>query len=273
MTVLSLAKRAVATVSPALAAKISIWNRSRSAISSGESELKLVPALCRKDGLMLDVGANVGLYSYASLPHAKGVVAFEPHPDMARMLRQWGEGKLTVMEIAASNAAGETVLRIPVTHGHEQTALSSIEATPLVKQMSSAGSIRQVPIKMARIDDLNFPSVGFMKIDVEGHEVEVIQGARETIARCRPRLLVETEERHRPGAPAQVQAMLEELGYTGYFLSGNAFHPMREFSKDLHQALDLGLKRKQVDDVYINNFLFLPDESSLDGLRALLARA
>ena len=273
MTVLSLAKRAVAAASPQLAAKISIWNRSRSAQSSGEPELRLVPALCRKDGLMLDVGANVGLYSYASLPHSKGVIAFEPHPDMAQMLRHWGNGKLTVMEIAASNTSGQTVLRIPVDHGREQTALSSIEATPLVKQMSSAGSIREVPIKMARIDDLNFPSVGFMKIDVEGHEVEVIEGARETIARCRPTLLVETEERHRPGAPALVQKMLGELGYSGYFLSGNTLHPMNEFSKDLHQAIDLGLKRKQVDDVYINNFLFLPDKSSLDSIRALLARA
>jgi hypothetical protein len=52
-----------------------------------------------------------------------------------------------------------------------------------------------------------------VKLDAEGAEYEVLRGARETLARCRPVLSVEIEERHRPGSTYAVPAFLDGLGY------------------------------------------------------------
>ena len=52
----------------------------------------------------------------------------------------------------------------------------------------------EIPVKVVRLDDEGLGNVGFMKIDVEGHEYEVIDGARALLARCRPNLLVEILE-------------------------------------------------------------------------------
>ena len=54
-------------------------------------------------------------------------------------------------------------------------------------------------VHMDRLDNVYSGTAGFIKIDVEGHEQAVLDGAVETIDRCRPRLLVEVDERLSPG--------------------------------------------------------------------------
>ena len=54
---------------------------------------------------------------------------------------------------------------------------------------------RAIEVPMATLDSSYEGEVGFIKIDVEGHEQAVLDGAVQTIRRCRPRLLVEIDER------------------------------------------------------------------------------
>jgi hypothetical protein len=96
---------------------------------------------------------------------------------------------------------------------------------------------------------------------VEGHELAVLHGARETIQRNQPNLLVEAEDRHRKNAVADVTAFLQELGYEGFFLLEGSLHRISEFRVAEHQDGDniggwkSGYERR---GVYVNNFIFVP---------------
>ena len=60
------------------------------------------------------------------------------------------------------------------------------------------------------------------KIDVEGHEEDVLLGAQSLIARDRPSLMVEVEEPHNPGSIERVTRFFQSRGYCGFFFDMRA---------------------------------------------------
>jgi hypothetical protein len=111
--------------------------------------------------------------------------------------------------------------------------------------------------------------VGFIKIDVEGHEEGVLNGARKTLERERPALLIEIEDRHNPGGLGRICALL--TGYEGYFFAQGRRRPLSDFDPEIHQRpedLDSAYEARR-QSPYVNNFLFLPTRGpagSVDGL-------
>jgi hypothetical protein len=69
-------------------------------------------------------------------------------------------------------------------------------------------------VAVITVDDLQLRELRLLKIDVEGMEGDVLQGAAKTIARCRPVLYVENDRADR--SPALLQ-QLDDLGYDGYW--------------------------------------------------------
>jgi FkbM family methyltransferase len=143
----------------------------------------LVQRLLRHGESFVDVGANVGMISLAagSAVGKEGrIIAFEPHPithDLLRkslLLNGFAEMARTY-QAAVSNRSGRQPLFLGVTSGHH--SLYPLDTTPI----TGAGTV-EVPL--VRIDDVigtEFP-VDLMKIDVEGAELEVLEGAAATIA-------------------------------------------------------------------------------------------
>ena len=82
---------------------------------------------------------------------------------------------------------------------------------------------------VAKLDDVLDGDIGFIKIDVEGHELSVLEGASSLIERCRPVLLIECEERHNPGGPAALFRHLKKAGYIGRFLREGIICDIGEF--------------------------------------------
>ena len=133
---------------------------------------------------------------------------------------------------------------------------------------------------MDRLDAVYKGRVGFIKIDVEGHEQAVLDGAVQTIRRCRPRLLVEVDDRLSPGGLARARAYFDRLGYTGHFVRQGKLEPIGAFSIDEMQRPDrlpdltAPLTARKRFGSYIYNFIFLPaDEpaSTMDRISARLA--
>ena len=114
-----------------------------------------------------------------------------------------------------------------------------------------------VGVETRRLDSYDLGKIGFMKIDVEGHEEAVLRGAEQTIMRNRPRLLIEIEERHNPGAIKRVSEYMNSLRYIGTYLSDGIIHPMNMFDLQRDQSIANVDKSGRIGH-YINNFMFEP---------------
>ena len=84
-------------------------------------------------------------------------------------------------------------------------------------------------VQTACLDDVTLPRIGFIKIDVEGHELNVLEGAKRTISRDRPTLLIECEERHNPGGVSKLRELFRDAGYEGRFLHMDRMRSLDEF--------------------------------------------
>ena len=107
---------------------------------------------------------------------------------------------------------------------------------------ASASARRTYSVDVTTLDDFfadrpHGPNL--LKIDVEGHELAVLQGGLRTLTTYRPAILLECEARHRPdGDVRPVFELLESLGYAGSFFLHRARRPLAEFDAAVHQRLD-----------------------------------
>ena len=207
----------------------------------------------------IDIGANIGIYSYALSKLCEVVEAFEPQQWCAETLQAYSQFRrrnINVHNVGLSNSNSSLTLHIPVSAGICRYYLASF------RQLEGENKCVKVPVH--RLDDYNFTDVSFIKIDVEGHESEVIQGGRETILREKPVLLVEIEQRHLGSKPIQkVFQEIIDLHYEGSFLYKGKLHPLSEFSYEIHQKqfLDSTFSKVFINKTnrsYINNFVFKP---------------
>jgi FkbM family methyltransferase len=218
------------------------------ALSRGEPELHLVPFLADPAKTSLDIGANKGVYSSVMARYSQHVVAFEPNPKLLDVLRRWaGAGGIDVRPLALSNASGSAVLRIPrgsKGYSNQGASLSAVKVS---------GDHGAVTVETARLDDLKLSNIGFIKIDVEGFEQEVLEGAKQTLAREKPSLLIEIEEGHTKRPIESDLAAVEALGYRGYYLRHRrVLTPLSSFDPETQHRHPTGRGD------YVFNFIFLP---------------
>lgn len=222
--------------------------RYRQAIGYGiEPELFLLPFLCNKYRVSIDIGANAGMYSLHMLKHSKMVYAFEPNPRYTKRLTRSFPSRFKLFPVALSNVTGISEMRIPI----GINGAATLECANNFGGNYSNQQIEVMQVSINTLDEFNFREVGFIKMDVEGYEGTVLEGAVKTIADSRPAMLIEIEERHRPGSIRQVCDFLSTYGYKGYFLMQGRLRPIEAFNAVAYQSAT------NVGKLYINNFIFL----------------
>ena len=182
----------------------------RKLLREGSFERAEVDVMLRSlspEGTVVDVGANIGLVTIPLALAAAHVIAVEPLPQnidrLRENVRRNALSNVTVVEAAAGAADGTAVL-----HSAADPAFGSLH--DLVKYRPSGN----IEVRLRSLDslwhELMRPAVELVKIDVEGAELEVLEGGRELLETCRPVLLVEIG---RTDAVAAVHGLLSALGY------------------------------------------------------------
>jgi FkbM family methyltransferase len=225
-------------------------------LASGEREVHLLHKLVAPGTTAIDVGAHVGDYTYALCRHVGTVgrvISIEPLPNLARTLERAVRRlslPVTVINCALSSKQGTAELFVPIVNGRRRIGFATLESR------QTQGKSFTVPVQ--RLDDIcqNIPKVSFIKIDVEGHELAVLQGAAETLRRHRPNLLIEIEQRHSNLPIQQTFDWITSAGYRGEFLDTNGNPaPLSIFDVQKHQTSRLS---ELPGPAYVSNFIFYP---------------
>jgi FkbM family methyltransferase len=172
-------------------------------------EFEVIKPVCRRltSGVLVDVGANIGAFtlllrSVSPLP----IIAYEPQPFLFKLL-QWNMGFNRLTDVDARNVAcgarrGEVAFSIGINGSIVCETAKTGKTLPLAgpaalnweqeAEMTQGGdAVVNVPVTTLDEDLADVPSVALLKIDCEGFEYDVLQGAARIIQRHRPQLMLE----------------------------------------------------------------------------------
>jgi FkbM family methyltransferase len=179
---------------------------------------KSVLSQVRSGSVCLDIGANIGNHARFFSNFFPAVYAFEPHPQSFHLLAANSFRKnISVFNFGLSDYTGY----LPVIENLENIGASKI-----------SGEAENTGIKyfVQRLDDLVKEhingDIGFIKIDVEGHEARVIRGARQTLHDARPILVFEVLHTSADLEPEAVTE-LRAIGYSNFYY----LHPAAVWKK------------------------------------------
>ena len=200
----------------------------RAIANNYEKELKLIEKFSDKSKDAIDVGVYRGVYSYKLSQYFKMVHSFEPNP----LLYPYIENNLQkiiknikLYNLALSNINGNTELKLPIRS--KSIFKSNIEelfklGAASIHPDNKLENFKKVSVKMQKLDNIKINNeIGFIKIDVEGHEENVILGSSQTIKRNKPVMLIEIEERHTQKPIINTINLIKEYGYNAYILREN----------------------------------------------------
>jgi FkbM family methyltransferase len=184
---------------------------------SSSAETILLRRLVQPTDCMVDVGANFGYVSLVAAKYARHVFAFEPSPNTFAYLQHNLElnpqlaHKVTSRMVGLSAQAGTlTLYRSPVDAG--TASLHPLEQTMTVQESVNVDTLDHL---------LAHETVGWLKIDVEGAELDVLRGGEQLIRRDRPNVLIELFEPHQQRFGYRCQDILDffvERQYEGRWI-------------------------------------------------------
>ena len=206
--------------------------------------LSMVP----DDGVILDIGANIGVTAYflAAAKPGSRVHAFEPGPEnfksLTRVVARHTLANVTVHECGLGRQAAELPMIMPVIGGIKRHALCQVDDG----HSEYKDGIR-FRIKIEALDGVpdlkTLTDVHAIKIDVEEFEAEVLKGGMELIRRCRPLIFCEI---WKPKNRDEIRTLFEGERYRMYGYEHGVLKPAGS-----------GIKN------FTGNFFIIPDECPL----------
>jgi FkbM family methyltransferase len=170
-------------------------------------------ALVPSGATVIDVGANIGFFTrrFARWVGEDGsVIALEPEPrnfaDLLEILREDRTlARVRLIEAAAAEFSGAAKLKLNPIH-------------PGDHKLAADGS--GIDVKVVRLDDIlaerNWPKVGLVKVDVQGAEERVLDGAEQTLGRVRPAWYVEVDDDHLRAMGSTAASLVRRFAGHGY---------------------------------------------------------
>jgi FkbM family methyltransferase len=217
-----------------------------------EPELDVLPYLVDPQRVSVDAGANRGSYTYSLARLTKHVYAYEPNPSMRQLLKRAVGENVTVSEVALSDRSGQADFAVPRMEQAYGNNAGSLEVDQL---QTNHNDVIRFTVPTRRLDDENLNNVGFIKIDVEGHERQVLLGAQQLIARDRPVLLMEIIESLTGDEAIESVRFVEQMGYQCFVLVAKRLIDYSMLAS--HEDPGSGWDRRRPHH-RSNNYIFLP---------------
>ena len=181
----------------------------------------------------IDVGAHKGAHTAHFIDWAESVVCFEPVPELAAQLcDKFNNFGVAVHQVALSNSVGEAPFVI-----NRKVLPGSITAGLQIRKDADMTSFASVRVRVNRLDNYKLEGVDFIKSDCEGAELSVLEGAKATIARCRPLISVEYGWSSY-SAYGLTQSSLYEWGAAQGYTVSDLFGNLLDDSQIYHRCVD-----------------------------------
>lgn len=162
-----------------------------------------------EDSCCLDIGANIGNHACTFSNSFATVYAFEPNPPVRYVLQANTYGKnIKVIDCGLSNSEGTVYF---------QHNFTNLGASRIVADESASDFSISVKTLDSIVKDWSILDVSFVKIDVEGHEAQVLQGGEVFFKEQKPIVAVEAFFYSQPQKGKEVLSTLESLGYRKFY--------------------------------------------------------
>jgi len=205
-----------------------------------EPEMReLVGRILSPGMVMFDVGAYVGQFSLVASRVCSGrieVFAFEPTPRVFEQLERNIKANrcqgVTCIQAALSGAPGTAKFYF-YPSSHDQNSLRPL----------AGGNAQSVDVAVESVDSVcskhDVTRLDFIKIDVEGNELAVLQGARRTLAELKPLLTVEVSRHQRAYGYGgkEIRQLLNEAGYDVYRISTLPCEPYEPSAEEIDEVV------------------------------------
>ncbi len=209
--------------------------------------------------IAVDIGCHKGGYLYwmhNRVGKNGHCYAFEPQPILYQYLKailaRFAYQNITLEHKGVSSKAGTFRLYIP------KTTSGASPGASLNAMDEQGGTVEKVDVQTVTLDNYFFERgiiPNLLKIDVEGHEADVLKGGEQLLRQHHPRILMECETRHlKNGSVSDILQLMSDWGYHGFFILGGKLHAVETFDPAIHQKQSEG--RFWEAPGYVNNFVF-----------------
>ena len=193
-----------------------------------EPEISLIKDLIEPETDSIDIGVYRGVHSYEMSKYSKIIHSFEPNPVIYKDLKKTLPliiDNLKLYNYALSDKNITKNLRIPI-RNLKANKLNYEEFYEMGKatihEENKFENYENFKVECKILDDFKFNnSISFIKIDVEGHEISVLNGAKIIIKKFKPNLLIEIEERHSKRNVKDTINFVCSFGYNSYVFKEN----------------------------------------------------
>jgi FkbM family methyltransferase len=185
----------------------------------------VIEQIVRQGDVCFDIGANIGIYScvLAQISRsAANIHSFEPADHIRKkLIRNLNLNSFQALNINPFGLGSENSEKefFEVKEGVYRGGVSSFVQNENYDSLGADNyNARTVPVRTldSYVEDAGVESIKFMKIDVEGFEIEVIRGAKASIERFRPFILLEFDDNRHKGHADEMREFFLSLGYEGF---------------------------------------------------------
>jgi len=224
-----------------------------------KSEDYIVKNFCNLDEYSIDVGAARGDFASQMSLYSKYVIAIEPNPLKIKELIK-KRNNIRLISNPASSIHGKIV---------EFRVVSATPANSTIEPLNNLEGFDGIEIRQlttVKVDEICNNNTSFVKIDCEGHDLDVLYGAENLIKNSNPSILVELRDKHNPGYLIKTFKFLLMMDYIPFLVNEENISEIN-IEDNLVENLENLIKNQETDNNTQDNFLFVHRQEHLSQIK------